>query len=495
MQNLTVLIKSLSTGEEKLVRHFYKLRDQGESRKRAELFDILKSGKAKDENHLAQLLGYTSCNTSYHNIKSRLKSDIICVLLMQESSCKFNTQYAQAMFNCRRALLTGEILLSRGVYQEGISLLKKAARIADKFELYAERILTEDALRNHHAGASDVEELNLGTAAIEDSYKLLGQMMISKKRLYETVFSEHELIDYNSDADKSGFIDELEKLENESDSSRVNFFSKLSRLNILHSRGDIKDAIQCAEELLDAVAKDPVVMSSANQAGIHLEIANMYLKTSEFAQTEFHAGQAALLFKPGMLNHMRATTLIFYAQTHSEKYTEAESTLKSVLASRCLREPAYEILRHRLFLVQAWFSLAFGKIEAAASCLKQCTELVKEKSQWTFGFALLECALLIEKNAFEAAIYKLDALRKSIARSKNDAGVRRALLIITILKHVIRANNDYVEAGKLASAELNQLSAPSSGAFWDPTGFEIIPFEKLFRNRARAVRLKAKSAG
>lgn len=491
MENLVALIKSLSSGEEKLVRHFYKLRDQGESRKRAELFEILLSGRAKDESGLARLLGYQSCNTSYHNIKSRLKSDIICVLLMQESSSKFNTQYAQAMFSCRRALLTGEILLSRGVYQEGISLLRKAARIADKFELYAERILTEDALRNHHAGASDVEELNNGTAAIDNSYRLLGQMMSSKKRLYETVFSENESI--NHDAESIGFANELEKLENASDSSRVNFFSKLSRLNILHGRGDLKNAIICAHELLESVEKDPVIMSSANQAGIHLEIANMYLKTNEFSQTEFHATRASVLFKSGMLNHMRASTLIFYAQVHSDKYAEAEVTLKNVLGSRCLREPAYDVLKQRLNLVHAWFSYSLGKFDTAGSFLKQCGDLVKEKTQWTHGFTLLECLLLIEKNAFEAAIYKLDALRKSIARTKSDGSVKRVLLSITILKHVIRANNDYVEAGKLASAELGQLSSPSSGAIWDPTGFEIIPFEKVFRRRACTIPLKIKS--
>lgn len=487
MENLITLIKSLSPGEEKLVRHFYKLRDQGESRKRADLFDILFSGKAKDENTLARLLGYSSCNASYHNIKSRLKSDIVCVLLMQESSCKFNTQYAQAMFNCRRALLTGEILLSRGVYQEGVSVLRKAARIAEKFELFAERILTEDALRNHHAGASDLEELNNGTEAIDNSYKLLGQIMSSKKRLYETVFSDTETIQY--DTDSAGFTDELEQPESTSNSSRVNFFSKLSRLNILHGRGDLKKAIVCAQELLESVENDPVVTSSANQAGIHLEIANLYLKTNEFAQTEVHAQRASTLFKPGMLNHMRACTLLFYAQVHSEKYAQAQVTLGSVLASRCLREPAYEILRQRLHLVQSWFSYSQNKLEGATLFLKQGCDLVKEKTQWTYGFVLLECMLLIDRNAFEAAIYKLDALRKSIARSKNDSCVKRVLLSITILKHVIRANNDYVEAGKLASAELTQLSSPSSGAIWDPTGFEIVPFEKLFRTRVNNSRV------
>jgi hypothetical protein len=140
--------------------------------------------------------------------------------------------------------------------------------------------------------------------------------------------------------------------------------------------------------------------------------------------------------------------------------------------------------------VNAWFSYAGGKINAATSFLKQCSELVKEKNAWTYGYSLLESMLLIEKRSYEAAIYKLDALRKSIVRSKTDSNVKRALLCATILKQIIRTDNDYSEAAKIASKEITQLSSPASGAIWDPTGFEIIPFEKMVRLRANGVKQK-----
>lgn len=483
MENLSTLVKSLSAGEEKLVRHFYKLRDFGEYRKREQLFDLVAAGKAKDENDLARLLGCVSASAAYHNIKSRLKSDIVCVLLMQESSCKFNTQYAQAMFSCRRALLTGEILLSRGVYQEGIALLRKASRLAEKYELYAERIITEDALRNHYAGSNDIKELHSGTMEIDKNYELLGHMMSSKKKLYKTVFAdsgsfvEDSPFGYNADQ----LLGELDKLDTETDSSRVNFYSKLSRLNVLHSRGELAKAIECAKELLIAAEEDPILTSSANQAGIHLEIANMYLRSGSFTEAELHACTAVKLFKPGMLNHMRACTIVFYAQVHAQKYTQAESSLKTVLTSRCLKEPAYEILRNRILLVSAWFSFARGKYEPAATALKQCNELSKEKGAWLCGYSLMESLLLIEKGAYDAAIYKLDALRKSVARTPKDSTINRTLIIITVLRHLIRSNNDYEETSKLASKEIIQLGQPSAEAAWDPTGFEIVPIDQMIR--------------
>lgn len=484
MENLKTLIRSLSSGEEKLVRHFYKLREFGEYRKREQLFDILLNESPKSESLLADRVGYSAASTAYHNLKSRLKSDIVCVLLMQESSCKFNTQYAQAMFSCRRSMLTGEILLSRGVYKEGITLLRKAAKIAEKYELYAERIMTEDALRSHYAGSNDVDELSSGTEAIENNYQLLGQMLTSKRKLYQTVFSGAD--GSSDDGEEHGtdrMLQELEKLESNSSSTRVGFYSKLSRLNILHGSGDLRAAIACGNELLDEVKNNPVVMSAANIGGIHLELANMYLRVLDSENAAKHAVAAAEGFRKGMLNHMRAVTLLFYAQVHEEQYAAAEQTLANVLSSRCLSEPQYEILSQRLHLVAAWFSFATGKTTEANARFKCCANLAREKSAWYYGYSILEILLLLEKESQEAAAYKIDAFRKTVARAKKDNVVNRTLLSISILRALLRSNNDYVEMSKVSSGEIAQLVKPSSEAEWDPTGFEVVPLDILIRMR------------
>lgn len=487
MENLSTLIKTLSPGEEKLIRHFYKLREFGEYRKRVQLYDLIRDGKAKNETHLAQLIGCTNSDANFHNIKSRLKSDILCILLMQESSCKFNSQFAQAMFNCRRSILTGELLLSRGVYQEGIALLKKASKLAEKFELYAERIITEDALRNHYAGSNLVDELQTGTETIEKNYELLGHMMNSKKKFYQTIFPDAQSFEEGSPFAYSNerLLDELEKASESSDSSRIQFYTKLARFNLLNNRGEFAKAIVCAKELLELAGKDPIIMSSTNQAGIQLEIANMHLRTGEFAAAETHGHLASELFKPGLLNHMRACTIVFYAQIHQRKYPAAEISLNNVLASRCLKETSYEILRNRIQLVSAWFSFARGQYDAATNTLKLCVELTKEKGAWSYGYSLMESMLLIEKGAFDAALYKLDALRKAVGRTDKDAIANRTLLSITVLRQLARSNNDYEEVSNIAAKEIAQLGADSPGTSWDPTGFEIVPLDELIQSRVR----------
>lgn len=484
MENLSALINSLSPGEDKLIRHFYKLRDFGEYRKRVQLFDLVVEAKARDEISLAKLMGYTSANASYHNLKSRLKSDIVCILLMQESSSKFSTPYAQAAFSCRRALLTGEILLSRGVYAEGINLLRKASRVAAKFELYAERIIAEDSLRNHHAGSNASDELNLGTEAIESNYRLLGNMMQAKKKLYEITFPEGTAEEQRTSYAPEEILFELEYLEKQSDSSRVRFYSQLSKLNIFNTAGDLDNAMKCAKGLLKSIETDPVIMSKTNQAGIELGISNMFLRSSDFPNAALHATKAASLFKIGLLNHLRALTILFYAQVHCKEISQAKLTLESIFNCRSIKEHGNEPLRHRILLLKSWFGLIRGEVDNAATSLRLCSDLTKEKGLWFYGYSLLECMIMIEKRAYDAALYKLDAFRKVISRNAKDAYAKRIALIVGLLRNLIRHEGDFMALVDAQPKELKLLRSSDPEIAWDPTGFELVRVDEWILERS-----------
>lgn len=480
MENITALINSLNTGEQKLVRHFYKLRDFGEYKKRVQLFEAVVSGRLLDEEAAAKLVGFKTPNAAYHNVKSRLKSDIVCILLMQESSAKFNTPYAQAMFSCRRALLTGEILLSRGVYQEGLNLLRKAAKTAERFELFAERIITEDALRNHYAGSDDPNDLISGTKTIDENYRLLGKMMHSKKKLYQSIFPLH---DSNAIGFTTAIVSPHEDFRDEQDiisedSSRIRFYERLAHLNFMIKSADFDAAILFAKDLLKQVRKDPVITSASNQAGLHLELATIYLQRMEFVEAEHHANESSKLFKPGMFNSLRSNTIKLYAQVHSDNYQEATRTLLTLMSSKCLREQAHETLRYRLMLVGAWFDLACGNVQTAHARIKECAGLIKQKGVWNIGYSILECMLLVEKSAFDAALYKLDALRKIVKKNLSDPFAKRCSIAINALKTIIRYYNDPGIIRSKIKKEITLLEN-SSDMRWDHTGCEIIRLEQI----------------
>lgn len=485
MDNLAALVKSLSPGERTLIKHFYKLREFGEYRKRGLLLNHLQSTKFKTEKELAQAVGYKTVNTSYHNLKSRLKSDITSILLLQEPSAKFNTPYAQAVFNCRRAILTGEIILNRGIYNEGINLLKKASKIAEKFELFAEQIIIDDTLRNYHAASSSNQEVQQTTASIEHNYGQLGKMMQSKKSLYESIFNclpSEYVEDMSLEYGKSSGA-EVESTASDSNSIRISFYNRLSKVNVLNSRGEFQKALKCALEIQHIAENDPIIMSKANQAGIHLEIATIYLKCANYSKAIHHAEIAKTMFKNGMVNNLKALTILFYSQAHSKMCAAAANTLEEIMTSNCLKEPGFSKLLQKIHLVNAWFHFTHGETKRSATSLKICSEISKEKSAWSEGFILLECMLLIEKRSFDIAIYKLEALKKNISRKQSsEQHAARILAIINVLRQLIRNNGDYETLMKSNSKYLEQLK--SERTHWDPMGFEVVQFEEWLQTRA-----------
>jgi hypothetical protein len=110
---------------------------------------------------------------AWSQLKSRLKNDIVSAMLSQGANIKYKTPYAQAAFNCRCGIMQGELLLGRGIYSEGISHLKKMAKLAIKCELVAELITIEGLIRSHLIMKEGVDSFHDSSNSIQESIELL----------------------------------------------------------------------------------------------------------------------------------------------------------------------------------------------------------------------------------------------------------------------------------------------------------------------------------
>ncbi|MGL4599572.1 MAG: hypothetical protein ACRCYO_18755, partial [Bacteroidia bacterium] len=151
MENIANLIASLSKPEVKFLRHIYSFSNSREDKKRIIFLELFLSGKKTDD-EIARELGYASPKSpSYSLLKQRVRTDILNMLLFQEGHESYDHDFEMAQFECRRSLLFGDLLRSRGEYHEADQLLDRASRTAEKFELYGEQVLIDDLQRNHVA--------------------------------------------------------------------------------------------------------------------------------------------------------------------------------------------------------------------------------------------------------------------------------------------------------------------------------------------------------
>lgn len=476
MENLSAIVNSLSPGEENLVRHFYKYKNFGEYRKRALLFELLsKKSTNLTESQAIKQLGYSS-KSSFANVKIRLRSDVLSILLMQESSTKFGTPYAQALFDCRRGLMQGEILINRGVYQEALDVLQKASRIAQKFEFFTELMQIEDLIRNYAMSNGCADDFIALSASIRENYAACGTFLEAKQKHYE--ISMPGLLGVKSFEEYSLKGSEMIRASSTSSSSRTNFYNGLAALNYYSSIRDFEMALKYAGPLLKSAETDPVVKSKSNQAGIHMDLANIYLNRCEYDLAIRHSSRSVNLFKAGMVNQLQAYVILFFSYFRNGDFAKASETLDAANDHRIIKSQQVPLMNSRLHFLRAGLTFSKGDYDETANLLRDSTELMKDKEGWMPGLFLLESLVLIEKNDIELAIYKIDAFRKMLYRWGMDNDEHRIGIITRLLRQIVRDNCDYAKIFKRQNNEIRLLTGESSKCYWDPAGYEIIRFDE-----------------
>ncbi len=478
MESLSAIVNNMSSGELKLIRHFYKLKNFGECRKRVQLLELIINNKITDNKVAAEILGYNSTASSFKHLKSRLKSDLLCMLLMQECSTKFSTPYAQATFDCRRFLMQGEILMSRGVYDEALDLLARASKIATRFELFSEALQIEDLRRNHIASRGNMKDFEEACSSIEESFVRLGKVMTAKRYHYEiTTPSLHRVNSYAEYIRQNNEVNEIVPGYKVAASSKVNLYNNLSSINYLSSIRDFENAQQYAVDLLHAVENDLVVKSRSNQAGVNMELANIYLNTAQYEKSISHASKAVELFKPGMINQLYAQLVLFFSFFRNNDLKSAGKVLKSSCNHKLVKSMENMQMSSRLQLLRATMAFKTGSYDECAFILRENADYVRDKDAWMPGYFILETLMLLEKKSFELAQYRIDAFRKMLERNPLYKDEKRIITITKVLKLIVKMDGDFNKISP-EQKDVMELCNGKDEFYWNPAGYEVIRFDK-----------------
>lgn len=480
MDSLTSIVSSLTPGEIKLVELFYKAKACDDNMKKAKLFKLMVGDDAMSEESAAAAMGYQKNGSSFTNLRQRLRTDILNIMLMQECTSKFATPYAQAAFECRKSLMQGEILLSRGVYDDALDVLDRASRIAQKFQLYGEHLQIEDLVRNHTALKGNINAFHESNETISNSYCLLGKTLDAKKKHYELthprLLGVHSLDEYVEKADD--IMRQLEALSDTAGSSRIKLYNDLASISYYSSLHEFEKAKHHALAILHAAEKDQVVSSRSNQAGANMELANIYLNTSCYEKAIEHAEQAVGLFKPGMLNQLHAYIILFFAHFRNRNIEDASKVLTLAQNHRMIKKHDHPQMASRVNLLRASFSFYQGDIEKSTAIINRTPEGGRDKEGWMPGYYMLDLLILMEKRSIDLASYKLEAFRKMLHRHGIDKQEMRLSVIARIIKNLVKEDCNYSNALSVCAPEIKKLSEAKKEYYWNPAGYEVIRFDE-----------------
>ena len=483
------LVGSLKPGEVQLLQHFYSFKNNPENKKRDKLLKLAISKEITEEEKVMIFLYGERSTSAFSQLKTRLKDDILNVLLMQDPSVKFSTLYAQAAFDCRRALIQGEILLSRGVYPEAVSILTRASKLARKYELYAEQVQLDDLLRNHLTMKQNSKAFIELSESINTALEKLEGLQNAKYIHYlVTVPGLYNNINPGSDIIKDGekIISDLEVELQATRSTRVQFYYRLAALSYYSHSHDYEQARLHGTALLDLVEKDPVVQSRSNIAGTKMELSHVMLNLSRNMEAMQLAQQSMQHFKPGMINELNAMYKVFFAFFRENDIANAEIIVQKALKHKQLK--FNEMLNAQWLLIKAAVEYSKGEYDQSMKTLKKDTTLTRDKTGWLWGYYLMEIMNLLEvKGGSEWVDNRIESLKKVIYRYSDRVGTEnpRGLIIFRILQALASNHYDFDETVKQEKEHIETLKKAAGKYYWNPTGFEVIRFDEWITGKAK----------
>ncbi len=486
MEGLTKLVNSLKPGEVQLIKHLYALKTSPEKKKRDKLFQLILEKKVSTDKEAIHLLYKSRPQSAFSQLKARLKNDILTVLMLQESSVKYKTPYAQATFDCRRALIQGEILLGRGVYCEAINILTKASRQANKYELHAEQILIDDLLRNHLIMKDGIKPFKDYSKSIKENIKKLDKTLDAKYHHYEITVPNLFKTNKESQFIEKGkqVLQQIQADYETTKSPRIGFYYYLTALFYFSYIKSFDEALKHGLELHQLVERNKVITSKSNIAGVSMEIANTYINLGNYNESIKYAKKALQCFSKGMLNELYALEKLFFAYLRKNDLKNVGTILDTAFEHKQLKYS--KVFTEKWMFLNAGYHFKKGDFDQSLCMLKKSNSLIKDKSGWLLGYCLLEILNRIEKGKYDWVDYRLEAVKKVVQRytGRDEHSNQRFVVILKLLKILMRNNycfNTMIEKGKEC---FELLEGKDRQYYWNPSGYEIIRFDEWARQKA-----------
>ncbi len=502
MENIINLVKNLHTGEIKLLRHFYKYQEDKDSKKINLLFDFaVKSKNCKNTDEVEKkalevLYGNDrKFEGTFARLKLRLKNDIFNILLLQASSIKTRSKHDMAIFDCRRMLIQGEILLDRGIYQEGINILEKASSIARKNELFAEQVLIDELCRNYNSLKSG-EDLFMGfMKSIETNTSLLEKVQYAKYFHYEVtaalLFKTAETKPLQEWKNK---LDTVCKDYEQTQSVKIGFYYHLSAINYHREINDLKKSLEFAEALHKLSQFHEILKTPFYSGKINMELAKCYLLTENYDKAIAHATISNGHLQKDALNELAVLEILLHSYLMKQDYKKVKSVFETAFIKASMQPD--EFIQSKWCFLKAGIEFRMNEHATALKSLKECSVLLKDKNGWLLAYNIFEAICRIENGHLEWLEYRSEAFRKMMLRyNKDKAGHQknRFDLIYKILRTLHKNNYDYVQTLEEERERLERLSETSHANSWFMSGYEPIPFENWIKEKA-ASQLKNKKA-
>jgi hypothetical protein len=488
MKNIIQLVDKLRSDEVRLIRAFLEVQSVNKKSHKLQLFNLIHSKMVKTNKESAMEIYQKSPNGVYFNLKSRLKHDIVNTILFQEASNLYSTEYAKAVINCNKWLLQGRLLVSRGVYGEGINILVKAEKLSKKFDLPGENALINEILRNHYIIREGLPAMKKYEKLIHDSNELYSKHIEAGNSFH--LLAIPALFKSIYDTNGSKVKKQLEKLKKlhrttEGKSERITFYYHVGHINYYILTNQFQKAKRMCLDFFPLIRNSVSLNTLSNNGGAHLEMTSILFRLKEFKPAHSYANKTFKIFR-NSFNKILSLEYCFFGNYYRNKNKAALNVFKLIQNIPELKTSKVREEKWNYFAAYNYYML--GYTAKAKELLGHCKNLMINKSGWYLGKQLLLLMISIQEKQANPTIIQLENLLK-VFRNLEDEHIYRFKSIYKVVRFLAKNQFDFNKTYKNQKHHLDLLKEGEGEYSWNPLGYEMIRFDEWFMSKVNSNKL------
>lgn len=487
MIDLHSIVLNLKSKEKDFIRRFYTCK-QGKECKKLKLLNLILKRNNLSNITGAQILYNKKPNSTFSQLKRRLKNDLLHFILLFESEEEELTEKIDTTkIKCTNLILQSDILKKRELFEESLNTLKKAEALAQKYEFFDLLLTINDRIVIFYKMNGEFKKADICRKKIK-SCQDYQNLYMQIKYFYQEV----KLVEFH------GFINDTGKkqdsLENwESISNKLNLVNhNLSSIKYWHLKAlmqfqifnkNYKEAHKLAINSLALIEENQYLFPDSYKAKAYLDIAkiNVYLKEYDIS---LKMANKALQTKENKEHiRIRAYELFFYAYMGKREYKEALNVI--IHSEKFYMNNVNNALKYKWLYFKANVKFMQEDYGDSMKCL-QHIYLAKYDRNFIICYKILELMIIAEFEDYSWYENKMENFRKLLSPYRNGE-LLRCFKIFQVLKSLLETNFNFKKTLDIESENLTAIYTDYTPHSKNPIGYEIIRLDEWLKGKEKAI--------
>ena len=449
---------------------------------RLALLKLAETKKGLNNSQAIEALKSDMSASAFSHLKARLKADMLNSLLWQESSKRFPEAYTAAEFECSRNIAQAYVLMMRGNVTEGVKLLERSKKLAEKFELLSLHLVINQLIRRRLHTIRSSKELESINSELTNGLQNISRLNQTEQETLiiaaPQLFSKDASNDFKTDGE--GVIERLAENFEETGLSRIGFWYYMAATEFYRFNDENQKMLDHGKAFFDLINNSDALRSNPNISGASQTVGIALIKLHRFKEAEEYMKISVEKFRDGGMNQLNSMELLLKSQLAAYGTHRSIATIERGEAHRLVQRG--DQLKAKWSYFKACREFLSSKPDQSYSTLNSNGDLLKSRDDLNVQYRILEVLQLIELEDYDWIDFKLDTLRKFVSRNRK-LKTPRVDGIIKVLQAIHVKSYQFAKLNSSTLKIIEKLSSDDKEWAWNPTGNELVRFDAWLERR------------